>query len=88
MRFAAKMPGAGSIGRGSGPLENGKLRVAALNDIPVQRVAGDRSADFAPEFLNRRHGFLRNKSDLEGNILYCLPAMETVDDSNYAADAA
>jgi len=39
------------------PLDNGELQIFALNDKPVNRIAGNCSADFTPEFLYRCHKF-------------------------------
>ena len=64
VRLAAKMPSSGSICRRRTPLENREFRVAALDHIPVQRIARYRSADLTPEFLDRRHGFLHIKNGL------------------------
>ena len=48
--FAAEMTSGRSVRRLEIPLINGKLRVTALNDKPMDRVRGHDSANFALEF--------------------------------------
>src|SRR5215469_8068890 len=55
VRFAAEMPGRGSIGRFEIPLQDRQPRVAAFDDEPVYGSRRHRSADFALEFAQCRH---------------------------------
>ena len=56
--FSAEMPGSIRVRVVFVPAEHCELNVAALNYEPVHRVVGDRTADFASEFLKRGHDFI------------------------------
>ena len=57
MGFSAAVPCPSRICRFRVPLDNRELQISTLNHKPVNRIAGNCSADFTPEFLHRCHKF-------------------------------
>jgi hypothetical protein len=57
VRLSAEVASADRIRGFQVPAENRQLRVATLNDEPVQRIIGHRSADLTSELLNLGHRF-------------------------------
>ena len=57
VRFAAKMPGGGTVGGCQVPPENSKILISALDHEPVARIVTDNPTNFALEFFHTRHAF-------------------------------
>ena len=57
VRFAAKMPGGGTVGGCQIPPENSKILISALDHEPVARIVTDNPTNFALEFFHTRHAF-------------------------------
>jgi hypothetical protein len=62
MGFTTKMPRSIRIGAVLIPAEYAKLCIATLNYKPVDGVARDRAANFAPKFLKRSHRYPNSES--------------------------
>jgi len=55
MGFPTEVARARCTGRSRIPFEHGEFGIAALNHKPVTRGGSHTTADFASEFLERRH---------------------------------
>ena len=70
MGFAAVVAGVGRVGGSGAPTIDGEVGISTTNDEPVERSAGDDSADFTSVFLQGCHKFDPDGADRVSLVIF------------------